>query len=88
MKTWYTEELRRLRADQGMSLKELADKAGSTKSYVGQVERGLRNPSFGIVENMANALGAKVYIQLESPEPPTAAAKDKRKRTSIVSRFM
>ena len=88
MKTWYTEELRRLRADQGMSLQELADKAGSTKSYVGQVERGLRNPSFGIVESMANALGAKVYIQLEAPEPPTAAAKDKRKRTSIVSRFM
>ena len=44
--SWYTEKIRRLRMDQGLSLQALADKSGITKSYLSQVERGHRKPSF------------------------------------------
>jgi transcriptional regulator with XRE-family HTH domain len=86
--SWYAEKLRRLRLDQGISLQELSDKSCHAKSYVSQVERGKRKPSFEVVEQMANALGAKVYIQLEEPEPPPAITPKRRKKESIVSRFM
>jgi|TARA_R100001224_G_C3922123_1_gene115661 transcriptional regulator with XRE-family HTH domain len=86
--SWYAEKLRRLRLDQGISLQELSDKSCHAKSYVSQVERGKRTPSFEVVEQLANALGAKVYIQLEEPEPPPAIAPKRRKKESIVSRFL
>ena len=86
--SWYSEKLRRLRLDQGMSLQELADKSCHAKSYVSQVELGKRKPSFDVVEQLANALGAKGYIQLEEPEPPPAVAPKRRKKESIVSRFL
>ena len=87
MKTWYTEKLRTMRSDQNLSLQELADKAGMNKGYVSQVELGKRKPSFESVENLAGALGAKIYMQLESPEAPTAAAPRNKKRLSISSQF-
>ena len=86
--SWYTEKIRRLRTDQGISLQNLADKAGTTKSYLSQVERGHRKPSFEIVEQIATALGASVYIQLEAPDPPQAMAPNRPRRRSIASQFL
>ena len=73
--------------DQGLSLQALADKSGITKSYLSQVERGRRKPSFDIMEIIATALGAKISIQLEAPEPPQAR-NPKRPRRSIASQFL
>tara|TARA_R100000544_G_C2166555_1_gene30188 strand:- start:152 stop:418 length:267 start_codon:yes stop_codon:yes gene_type:complete len=86
--SWYSDELRRLRMDQNMSLQQVADKSGSTKSYVSQVELGKRKPSFELVETMAKALGATIYIKLENPELPPAIAPKNKKRASIASRFI
>mgnify|MGYP003121808721 CR=1 FL=1 len=84
--SWYADRLKRLRTDQRMSQQQLADKSKMTKAYVGQVERGERKPSFDVVERIAAALGAKIYISLENPEPPALNPKNKPK-TSIASRF-
>ena len=73
--------------DQGLSLQALADKSGITKSYLSQVERGHRKPSFDIMEIIATALGAKISIQLEAPEPPQAMTPN-RPRRSIASQFL
>ena len=73
--------------DQGLSLQALADKSGITKSYLSQVERGHRKPSFDIMEIIATALGAKISIQLEAPEPPQAMHPN-RPRRSIASQFL
>ena len=87
MKTWYTEKLRSMRADQNMSLQELADKSGMNRGYISQVELGKRKPSFEAVETIAGALGAAIYIQLETPEAPSTASPRNKKRVSIASRF-
>ena len=86
--SWYTDKIRRLRMDQGMSLQALADKAGTTKSYLSQVERGRRKPSFEIMESIASALGATILIQLEAPETPQAIAPNRPRRRSIASQFL
>jgi transcriptional regulator with XRE-family HTH domain len=40
----------------GISQEELAARAGLHRTYVSDVERGVRNPSLGSVEKLANAL--------------------------------
>lgn len=52
------EELKRARADARMSLQEVADKAGFTKSHVWGVENGRSlNPTVGMVAALSKALG-------------------------------
>ena len=47
----------RLRKERGLSQEALAYYAKLTVSYVGQIERGQRNPTLDVVEKFANALG-------------------------------
>jgi transcriptional regulator with XRE-family HTH domain len=49
--------LRRLRQAQGVSQEALADAAGLAPTYVGQLERGQRNPTLAVVERLAAQLG-------------------------------
>lgn len=39
---------------------QLAEKAGCNESYIGQIERGAKNPSLEIIVNIANALNITV----------------------------
>ena len=48
--------LRKLRLEQGLTQEELADKAGMHFTYIGQIERGLRNPSLINLQKIAKAL--------------------------------
>lgn len=50
------ENLRRLRAENGLSLDALAKISGVSKSRLGQIERGEANPSVTTVWQIANAL--------------------------------
>lgn len=45
----------------------VADRAGVTRSYIAQVERGDANPSMRRVEAIANALGLEVDLALRRP---------------------
>jgi transcriptional regulator with XRE-family HTH domain len=51
--------VRRIRKEQGLSQEELADEVGLAVTYVGQVERAMRNPTLDVVERLARALGVK-----------------------------
>lgn len=52
--------LRRLRAQKGISQEQLADMAGLHRTYVGSVERSERNVSIDNIEKLAKALGVGV----------------------------
>ena len=49
--------LRKLRQEQKLTQEELADKAGMHFTYIGQIERGVRNPSLINLHKIARALG-------------------------------
>lgn len=49
--------VRRLRKERGLTLEALADAVGLAYSYVGEIERGRRNPTLNVVENFAEVLG-------------------------------
>ena len=55
----FGEHLRELRKKKGLTQEELADKAGMHFTYVGQIERGLRNPSLVNLHKLAKALGVR-----------------------------
>lgn len=51
--------LRELRVARKLTQEELADRAGMHFTYIGQIERGLRNPSLINLEKIARALHVK-----------------------------
>jgi transcriptional regulator with XRE-family HTH domain len=59
IKKQFGKHLRELRLKHNLTQEELADKAGMHFTYVGQIERGLRNPSLVNLEKLAKALRVK-----------------------------
>jgi transcriptional regulator with XRE-family HTH domain len=57
IKGQFGKHLRKLRLEQKLTQEELADKAGMHFTYIGQIERGIRNPSLINLYKMAKALG-------------------------------
>jgi transcriptional regulator with XRE-family HTH domain len=53
----FPEVLRKVRTDKGLSQEELADLAGLHRTYISQIERGLKSPSLRSLEKIANGLG-------------------------------
>jgi DNA-binding XRE family transcriptional regulator len=49
--------VRRLRSEQGMSLRTLAKQTGFSPSFISQVEIGIVSPSIASMEKIAGALG-------------------------------
>lgn len=54
------ENLRRYRLRRGMSMRELADLAGSSKGLLSQIERGVANPTLDVLGRLAAALDLSV----------------------------
>jgi transcriptional regulator with XRE-family HTH domain len=52
----YGQVIRRERQDRGMTIKELAEKAGLSEIYLGEIERGQKYPSANVLESIARAL--------------------------------
>ena len=48
--------VRRTRNEKGVTLEVLAHDVGLSYSYVGEIERGKRNPTLAVVERIAKAL--------------------------------
>lgn len=58
----------RIRRLQEISQEELAERAGLHRTYVGEVERGERNPSIDVMERLAEGLSVPlVELLVETP---------------------
>ncbi|MCR6110431.1 helix-turn-helix domain-containing protein [Bacillus sp. A301a_S52] len=59
------ERVKKYRKESGMSLTELAEKAGVAKSYLSALERNIQtNPSIQFLEKIANVLNIKMDLLL------------------------
>ncbi len=52
----FGKHLRKIREEKGLTQEKLADLAGMHFTYIGQIERGKRNPSLVNLERLAKAL--------------------------------
>jgi transcriptional regulator with XRE-family HTH domain len=61
--------LRSLRTARGLTLRELAQRAGVTESFLSQAERGVATPSIASIQRIARGLGlsiADLFAEVES----------------------
>jgi len=56
VKKQFGKQLRKLRYEKDWTQEELADRAGLHSTYIGQIERGVRNPSLVNLYKLAKAL--------------------------------
>jgi XRE family transcriptional regulator of biofilm formation len=63
--------VRRLREDRGFSQSELAQRSQISTQYLGEIERGRRDPSITVASRLASALGSSLDFlaqgQADSP---------------------
>ncbi|SDF82439.1 helix-turn-helix domain-containing protein [Thalassobaculum litoreum] len=75
--------LRRIRAEKGLTIEELGHEAGVDASSVARIERGTANPSIGVIEKLGRALGVSLVQLLTEPEagevPPKPLPAGRRK---------
>ncbi|BBN50293.1 helix-turn-helix domain-containing protein [Mycobacterium avium] len=58
--------LRRVRIERGISVRELARRAGCSASLISQVERGITTPSASVVYSLASELGVSLDSLFEA----------------------
>ena len=63
------QRIKYIRKQRGISQEELAASAGIATTYVGQIERGIRNPTISVVENIANVLEVSIEEIVRSTDP-------------------
>jgi transcriptional regulator with XRE-family HTH domain len=69
------EAIRKRRGEiDGLSQEGLADLAGMHRTYVSEIERGLRNPSFRNLFKLASALDIPLSELVEQAERATASS--------------
>ena len=56
-------EIIKLRLDQGLSQKELAEKVGTRQSAISRLESGEYNPSIEFLDKIAHALGKELHVK-------------------------
>jgi transcriptional regulator with XRE-family HTH domain len=59
--------LRKIRVQHGLSQENLAVDASIDRSYVSRLERGLENPTVGILERLAKALNTEISMFFAKP---------------------
>jgi transcriptional regulator with XRE-family HTH domain len=61
--------LRGVRRQRGMTLRQVADAAGVTESFLSQVERDIASPSIATLRRIAVALGTSIGVILDAAGP-------------------
>ena len=62
--------VRELRQAKGWSQEEFGFKVGLHRTYVSQIERGVRNPTATVIERIAVALGVRPTMLFANWQPP------------------
>ena len=60
--------LREARSENGFSQEELADRAGLHRTYISQIERGVKSPSLRSLEQITDALEMPLWTLLKRLE--------------------
>jgi transcriptional regulator with XRE-family HTH domain len=68
LQTVVGKRIRAMREEMGWSQHELAHRAGLSAPYLGQIERGLRDPSIGVLGKVAQGLNTPLRTLLPSEE--------------------
>ena len=58
----FVKNIRRYRRERGISQAALAEKCGTSTSYIGQIEIGNRFPSMELIERLAGALQIRPHL--------------------------
>lgn len=59
------DQVKKFRKEKGLSITELAEKAGIAKSYLSSIERNIQtNPSVHVIEKISTVLGVSVEVIL------------------------
>ena len=66
IRTTFSENLRRLRAEKGMSQEALAHSAGLDRTYISSIEREVYAASLDVVERLAQSLNVRPDELLQS----------------------
>jgi transcriptional regulator with XRE-family HTH domain len=69
----FGEVLRERRGRAGLSQEALAHMAGLHRNYVGQLERGQKSPSLGVITELAHALETKPHLLVQAAERQLSA---------------
>ena len=75
--------LRRLRVARGRSQEDLALDAEVDRSYMSRLERGVVNPTVGVLEQIVSALGAPIselFVEPAKGERPPKPMRGGRRR--------
>jgi transcriptional regulator with XRE-family HTH domain len=67
--TTFGSNVRARRRAKGITLEAFADEVGLSYSYVGELERGRRNPTLKVVEQVAAVLNVEPVKLLTAPRP-------------------
>jgi XRE family transcriptional regulator, regulator of sulfur utilization len=59
------ERIKSLRHSKGWSQEQLSERASMQRSYLGDLERGFRNPSIRTLVKLANAFGVSIMALFE-----------------------
>ena len=81
--------IREIRRQRGLTMDDLAKKAGFTKSYLSQIENLKREPTIGTLVTIANALAVSVFsligTEAAADNRPAIVRAHERKRVTIPS---
>ncbi len=71
MRKFLQEKIKTLRKTKKLTIEQLANKAGCTKSYISQLEKGINVPSVSMLGRLAEALDSQVgdFFRNEDMEP-------------------
>jgi transcriptional regulator with XRE-family HTH domain len=49
----------------GLTIRDLADLAGMSKTTISQIERGVSNPTFKVIQNLFEFLNLELKVELK-----------------------
>src|SRR5699024_6390084 len=66
--------VRHCRTQAGLTLRQLAERAGTTPSHLSLIENGHREPRLALLKDLAEVLDVDVEILLTAEQPPDRSA--------------